>query len=106
MFLRTFQNVPMFLNFRKSVLSEQKIGRTSVLCLTSHLIQNIFLSKLEEDEEEDDLEPGCCNSCWDKEVAWFEVRPRVASATACKFQAFAFVFCTLGASMFALQQVS
>ncbi len=54
----------------------------------------------------EDLEPGCCNVCWDGEVALMQIRPRPASVSACKFQAFGLAFCLLGAGTFFLQQVS
>jgi hypothetical protein len=59
----------------------------------------------EEEDDDNNLEAGCCNACWDKEVAWLELRPRMTSANACKFQAFGIVFCLLGAGTFCLQQV-
>lgn len=60
----------------------------------------------EDYEDEDDyLEPGCCNACWDKDIAWFESRARIPTATASKFRAFGGIFCLLGAGTFCLQQV-
>ena len=61
---------------------------------------------LEEEDEDDFLEPGCCNACWDQDVAWLESRARVPTTTACKFRAFGGIFCVLGAATFCLQQVN
>ena len=60
-----------------------------------------------DDDEDEVLDPGCCNSCWNPDVPWFEIRPRARSTTATpgKFQAFGFSFCTLGTLTFALHKV-
>ena len=70
---------------------------------------DLELEDVEDCDEEIEDEPGCCNSCWDKDVPWFEVRrPRgvASAANTCKFQAFAIAFCSLGALTFGLHQVS
>ena len=67
-------------------------------------IDNDFI---EDDDDDEVIDPGCCNSCWNPDVPWFEIRPRARSTTATsgKFQAFGFAFCTLGTLTFALHKV-
>ena len=62
---------------------------------------------LDEDFDEDTLEPGCCNACRDKDIPWFKFYPPSTSVKSdnFKFQLFGGIFCLLGAATFSLQQV-
>lgn len=62
---------------------------------------------LEDDADEDEFEPGCCNSCWDQDVPWCEFRPRSSQSSeyALKFKVFALTFCLLGVGTFSLHKI-
>ena len=59
----------------------------------------------DEEEEEVELEPGCCTAFWDPEVACFQVG-RELNVNGLKFKVFAGIFMVLGLFSLALHKVS
>lgn len=61
----------------------------------------------EDEEVLEDFESGCCNLWLDRNIGWFDLRPRISynSVSSTKFKVFAFLFLLLSIETFGLYKI-